>query len=178
KVVREEKEGIAGELKVVREEKEGIAGELKVVREEKEGIAGELKVVREEKEGIAGELKDSLEESELCMLQLHQVQEELEHYFLEGQSKQSNYQILLEECARKDEKLVWLRNQRTLLIGLIKYQAAVFQRFTAISVRLTRALSSSRNPGRPNGLLPFRHLKAFWPRGARLPGKNQPIKLS
>jgi len=135
----------------------------------------QLQVVREEKEGLVGELKESLDEIELCTLQLHQVQEELEHYFLECQSRQASYKTLLEECALKDDKLVWLRNQRVLLIGLIKYQAAVFQRFTAISVRLTRALNSSRDTGQPAVLLPFRRFKAFLGDG-RPPGKNQPTK--
>ena len=96
--------------------------------------------MREEKVGLEGELQDAREEVELCLVQLSQVQQELEHYFFELQAAKDNHKIILEQCALKDEKLHWLRGQRVLLIGLIKYQASVFQRFTAISVRLARAL--------------------------------------
>ena len=43
----------------------------------------ELSQLRQQLEARDSELKDAREEAELTLLQLHQVQEELEHYFLE-----------------------------------------------------------------------------------------------
>ena len=39
-------------------------------------------------EAAQAETKEAREEAELTLLQLHQVQEELEHYFLDSQSKE------------------------------------------------------------------------------------------
>ena len=115
----------------------------------------ELGDVRGEKEGLLVELNDAREESELCLLQLQQVQEELRQYFLDLQSSRAECRLALEESARKDAKLAWLRSQRELLIGLIKYQASVFQRFTSISARLTRALNPSAQAHRASRRLRF-----------------------
>ena len=137
------------------------------MREEKEGLAAELQGVREEKEGLAAELQGVREEGELLLLQLHQVQEEIERYFLDCQEARSNYRSVLDDCLRKDAKLAWLRSQRVLLIGMIKYQASVFARFSSISVRLTRALKNSHG----NGDLPKDRARLFGRRQKRsLPG--------
>jgi hypothetical protein len=117
----------------------------------------------EEKTGIEGELNAVREEAELCLLQMNQAQEELSHYSLELQVAQDNYRIMLEQCALKDEKLHWLRGQRILLIGLIKYQASVFQRFTAISVRLTRALKPQVDGASASGPRLLHRLKKIIP---------------
>jgi chromosome segregation ATPase len=133
------------------------------VRGEKEGLERELGDVRGEKEGLERELNDAREEAGLCLLQLHQVQEELEHLYLDLQSSRGEFRLALEESARKDAKLVWLRNQRELLIGLIKCQALVFQRFTSISVRLTIALNHSAQAHTGSRRRPrlFRTVKRF-----------------
>ena len=140
------------------------------MKEEKAGIEGELEVVKEEKAGIEGELEAAREEADLCLLQLNQAQEELNHYSLQLRVTQESYQLLLEECALKDEKLHWLRGQRLLLIGLIKYQTSVFQRFTAISVRLTRALSSERDVAKTSGPWLLYWLKVM------IPGSRRAVK--
>ncbi len=48
----------------------------------------ELNQLRQKLEARDSELKDAVEEAELALLQLHQVQEELEHYFLESRGLQ------------------------------------------------------------------------------------------
>ena len=80
------------------------------------------------KEELEKELADVREESELLLLQLHQLQEELEYYFLENQ--------------RKDEKLHWLRGQRELLLRMLRVQGRFQQRFLALDGRI--ALPSLR----------------------------------
>jgi hypothetical protein len=99
----------------------------------------------EEKTGIEGELNAVREEAELCLLQMKQAQEELGHYSIKLQTAQDNQKLIFEQCALKDESLDWLRGRQVLFIGLIKYQASVFRRFTAINVRLTRALRLERD---------------------------------
>ena len=84
--------------------------------------------MRGEKEGLERELIDAREESELLLLQLHQVQEELEYYFLENQ--------------RKEEKLHWLRGQRELLLRMLRLHGRFKQRFLALDGRI--ALPSLR----------------------------------
>ena len=46
-----------------------------------------LKALQEQLKAAQAETKDAREEAELTLLQLHQVQEELEHYFLDSRSK-------------------------------------------------------------------------------------------
>ena len=83
---------------------------------------------RATQEGLERELADVREESELVLLQLHQVQEQLEYYFLENQ--------------RKDEKLLWFREQRELLLSMLRLQGRFQQRFLALNGRI--ALTSLR----------------------------------
>ena len=93
------------------------------------------------KEGLERELGDVSEESELLLLQLHQVQEELEYYFLENQ--------------RKDEKLHWLRGQRDLLLRMLRLQGRFQHRFLVLDGRI--ALTSLRRQ-----LMPWwRRLQCF-----------------
>jgi hypothetical protein len=67
-----------------------ISGELALAKQESETIKGALKAERQTAaksesryEQVSRDLAAAKEESELLLLQLHQVQEELEHYFLE-----------------------------------------------------------------------------------------------
>ena len=48
---------------------------------------GTLNELQEQLKAAQAETKDAREEAELTLLQLHQVQEELEHYFLDSRSK-------------------------------------------------------------------------------------------
>jgi len=95
---------------------------------EETNLRANLAEVRGEKEGLEKELGDACEESELLLLQLHQVQEELEHYFLQSRN-------LLEECRRKDEKLNWLRGQRESLLRMLSQQARLQQRSITLDAR-------------------------------------------
>ena len=47
-----------------------------------------LSELQEQLKAAQAESKDAREEAELTLLQLHQVQEELEHYFLDSRSKE------------------------------------------------------------------------------------------
>lgn len=76
----------------------------------------------------SNQLSDLQCEKEFLLLQLRQVMEELEHYFLENQ--------------RKDEKLRWLRGQRELLLRMLRLQGRFQQRFLALDGRI--ALPSLR----------------------------------
>ena len=51
-------------------------------QKEKEQLTAQKGTLESEKASMEAQLKDSLEEGELILLQLHQVQEELENYFL------------------------------------------------------------------------------------------------
>ena len=138
----------------------------------------ELGEVRGEKEGLEKELGEAREESELLLLQLHQVQDELEEYCIDFQAARGECRLALKESARKDVKLAWLRSQRELLIGLIKYQSSMFQRFTSISVHLTRALNhSAQAQSAPCRLRFFRPVEKFL-LGSRGANKNTKTSLS
>jgi len=89
---------------------------------EKEGLKRALGEVSSQKDEVEKELNDVREESELLLLQLHQVQEELEHYFLENQ--------------HKEERLHWLRGQREELLRMLRVQAHIQQRSTALNGRI------------------------------------------
>jgi hypothetical protein len=86
------------------------------VKGERAGLAGELEVVKGERAGLAGELKESREEAELCLLQLHQVQEELEHVWLDSQKCKA-------EAGKQAEFLRAKLSERDALIS--QYQLAL-----------------------------------------------------
>jgi hypothetical protein len=86
-------------------------------------------------------LANSQEEAELCLLQLHQVQEELERYFLES--------------CRQAEKLHWLRGQRELMIRMVRLQGRKLRGFMAMDGRI--ALPALKRQSQP-----------WWQRIARL----------
>jgi hypothetical protein len=66
------------------------------------------------------ELEESKEEAELCLLQLHQVQEELEHYFLLSQDLQQKVENAAEAVnLLPDDKIQKITNLRTSLAALI-----------------------------------------------------------
>jgi len=66
------------------------------------------------------ELEESKEEAELCLLQLHQVQEELEHYFLLSQDLQQKVDNAAEAVGLiPDDKIQKITNLRTKLAALI-----------------------------------------------------------
>ena len=65
------------ELEAERQEKAAGAQRMKA-------LEGELAGVKGEREAQAKKAKEAREEAELTLLQLHQVQEELEHYFLKS----------------------------------------------------------------------------------------------
>lgn len=66
------------------------------------------------------ELEESKEEAELCLLQLHQVQEELEHYFLLSQDLQQKVDNAAEAVdLLPDDKIQKITNLRTRLAALI-----------------------------------------------------------
>ena len=66
------------------------------------------------------ELEESKEEAELCLLQLHQVQEELEHYFLLSQELQQNVDKATEIVDLiPDDKIEKISILRTRLAELI-----------------------------------------------------------
>lgn len=79
-------------------------------------IASNLKVSQLEKE-----LEESKEEAELCLLQLHQVQEELEHYFLLSQDLQQEIHKSSEISDQiPNDKLQEFSDLRTRLASLIE----------------------------------------------------------
>jgi chromosome segregation ATPase len=119
---------LRGDLAVLMAEKEGLERELVEVRGEKEGLERELVEVRGEKEGLERDASDLHAESELFLIQLHQVQDDLEYYFLENQ--------------RKDEKLHWLLGQRQALQRMLRLQARFQRRFMVLDGRI--ALPSLR----------------------------------
>ena len=56
--------------------------------DDKPDLGSRLSELQEQLKAAQAETKDAREEAELTMLQLHQVQEELEHYFLDSRSKE------------------------------------------------------------------------------------------
>ena len=55
--------------------------------DDKQNLSSRLSELQEQLKAAQAETKDAREEAELTLLQLHQVQEELEHYFLDSRSK-------------------------------------------------------------------------------------------
>ena len=116
------------QLTIFHEKKEVIERELGDAWGEKKRLEKELTDMRGKKQGLEKELTDARETSEVLLLQFHQMQEELEHYFLENQ--------------RKDEKLHWLRDQREQFLRMLRLQGRIQQRFMALDGRI--ALPSLR----------------------------------
>ena len=56
--------------------------------DDKPDLGSRLSELQEQLKAAQAETKDAREEAELTMLQLHQVHEELEHYFLDSRSKE------------------------------------------------------------------------------------------
>ena len=88
------------------------------INTEKESLntASDIKVNQLEKE-----LEESKEEAELCLLQLHQVQEELEHYFLLSQDLQQkidNFSEITDQAP--NNKPQEISDLRTRLASLIE----------------------------------------------------------
>ncbi len=122
----------------------------------------EVKLVTDEQE-LLTESSGSREDVELIRLQLHQVQEELQYYFMEsiklkaerdelGSKKRAERERKEElasqldemskqvksmenECRSKDKKLALLRAQRQLLVKMVKLQFNVYRRFSALVFR-------------------------------------------
>ena len=86
--------------------------ELKEVRKQlkaRDAELSELKEVRKQLKARDAEFKEAQEEAELVLLQLHQVQEELEHYFLESQKLNSSLHLApkqLEQLQRIKQRVI------------------------------------------------------------------------
>jgi hypothetical protein len=106
-----------------------LNGHAQVLLQGVNQLIDDLEVVTQAtKEGLERELYDAREQSELLLLQLHQVQEELEYYFLENR--------------RKDIKLQWLLGQVDILRRLLRLQVRFQRRLMALYGRI--ALPSLR----------------------------------
>lgn len=83
--------------------------ELRKQLQARDSESNELNELRQQLQARDSELKDSQEEAELTLLQLHQVQEELEYYFLESR-KQASSQALtsaqLDQLQRIKQRLI------------------------------------------------------------------------
>lgn len=73
-------------------------------------------------ERLECELSDTREEANLALFKLHQTQEELERYFLENR--------------RQVEKLDWLRQQRELMLQLLRNQISLQRRLMVAHRRM------------------------------------------
>jgi hypothetical protein len=102
-------------------------------------------------EALQAELTEAREEAELTLLQLHQVQEELERYFLLSQELKTSSAISPEQqqrlsrCNERLEQLLLRRKQRDQrLAALIDRQQKNLQR----AARLLQGSSSASTPRR------------------------------
>lgn len=95
--LQEQQEEIAALKDCFDERKKQAEQELKTLRADNTKI---IKVLDAQLASSENSLKSSTQENELLLLQLHQVQEELEHYFLQHQDKQN---------ALKLEEIRWQR---------------------------------------------------------------------
>jgi hypothetical protein len=100
-------------------------------------------------EALQAELNDAREEAELTLLQLHQVQEELEHYFLLSQELKTSSAISPEQqqrlsrCNERLEQLLLHQQQRDQrLAALIDRQQKNLQ-------RAGRLLQGAESPSTP-----------------------------
>ncbi|MDB4336421.1 hypothetical protein N9996_02415 [Synechococcus sp. AH-603-M21] len=90
----------------------GELNELKEVRQQlkaRDNELNELKDVRQQLQARDAELKEAQEEAELTLLQLHQVQEELEYYFLENRKLAKSQDLApkqLEQLQRIKQRLI------------------------------------------------------------------------
>jgi hypothetical protein len=64
-------------------------------------------------------------------LELHRYQDELENSFLENKR-------ILKDDQVKDEKLVWLRGQRLVMLRMLRLQACLLHRFMALDGRIAQ----------------------------------------
>ena len=69
------------------DDKPDLDSRLSELQEQLKAAQEEFQQSQQQLKSAQAETKDAREEAELTLLQLHQVQEELEHYFLDSRSK-------------------------------------------------------------------------------------------
>ena len=106
--LQEQQEEIAALKDRFDERKKQDEQELKTLRAENTKI---IKVLDAQLASSENSLKSSTQENELLLLQLHQVQEELEHYFLKGAELQSLLDGHIEAKATSDQEKLTLIEQ-------------------------------------------------------------------
>jgi len=100
--------------------------------EKLEILRKELAEAKENRDEQEEEKEEALEEAELTLLQLHQVQEELESYFLRSKSSDE-----LAEAQREQ-----LSRAKSLLCSLIKHPGGELNSFKAVDVEVLPPESS------------------------------------
>jgi hypothetical protein len=119
RVASSDRESVAAQAKEAQEENEqkllAQEEELSSCKKTEEQLQAELRDARAElrvassdRESVAAQAKEAQEEAELTLLQLHQVQEELEHVFLASQENEQKLlanQENLSRCRKAREQL-------------------------------------------------------------------------
>jgi len=127
-VVKEDNESLKGHLAAVYEDNDSLKGTLAAVYDDNDSLKGKLAVFNDDKVRLKAELKDVREDTQLLLKQLHQAQEELERHFLEANN-------LRGQVTRQTDKLCWLREQRELLIDMVREQGRALRAFMALNSR-------------------------------------------
>jgi chromosome segregation ATPase len=117
------------ELNTTKQDNDRLLNELKTTQYDNNRLQAELNTAKQDNNRLQSDLNDSRHEGELLVIQLHQVQEELEYYYLESKE----LEVRLNE---KVEGLHRLRGQRKSLIKLAGRQAEIISRLLSLQSRV------------------------------------------
>jgi chromosome segregation ATPase len=120
---------LKAELNTTKQDNDRVLNELNTIHHDNNRLEAELNTTKHDNNRLQSELNDSRHEGELLVIQLHQVQDELEYYYLESKE----LEVRLNE---KVEGLHRLRGQRKSLIKLAGRQAEIISRLLSLQSRV------------------------------------------
>jgi len=85
---------LEAKLKVAQEESQKHAKRVAELEAQQQSLKSELAAAQQRNKNLDAKLKEATTESELLLVQLHQVQEELENYFLKFKDAENRYDLL------------------------------------------------------------------------------------
>ena len=125
----------AKQLETLKQEHEQVLAQLQQARDEQANRASlleaELATLRSDQEGAVEraqlETTEAREEAELTLLQLHQVQEELEHYFLQATEQAKQLETLKQEHEQVLAQLQQARDEQANRASLLEAELATLR---------------------------------------------------
>jgi len=156
RILSEEKQRVEQELEryyLENEKNKGLAAEKesaeklrRTLEQEKQSLESKLQAMQQQVQSLEKEVKNSnvqkelAEENDLLLAQLHQVQEELERYYLENEKNKG----LAAEKASVENKRQALEAEKKALEQRLKEQQTTVEKENAVQIAKQRALAEEK----------------------------------